>query len=200
MNGINVPARDLRDKEKLKKIPHDRPGYYKWWANESELNDILDALGEKNTGIQWETRHAPDNPDKVQYCIYIGIAVRESVRSRLNWHVNQISTRSNIQHRTLSTLRQTVAALIGDSMADDRKTNDFIDKLTVEYFLSEYSIGSKSAIDHIKEIEDSYLQNSANLYILNIQGNKHKKSYAKDLIKRRKYARQEALNYFPQDR
>ena len=29
-----IEAKKLREKENLKEIPNDKPGYYKWWANE----------------------------------------------------------------------------------------------------------------------------------------------------------------------
>ena len=44
MESNFVPAYKLRDKNELKKIPNDKPGYYKWWANHDTLQIILDKL------------------------------------------------------------------------------------------------------------------------------------------------------------
>lgn len=38
-----VLASDLRNKENLKKIPNNMPGYYKWWAPKKSLELLLNS-------------------------------------------------------------------------------------------------------------------------------------------------------------
>lgn len=40
-----IEAFKLRDKVQLDTIPRNKPGYYKWWAQENELQIILNKLG-----------------------------------------------------------------------------------------------------------------------------------------------------------
>lgn len=151
-------AKTLRDKNVLKEIPKDRPGYYKWWATEDDVIAILDKLGVSHT-------EAIDNMNKkeffgeVRYCIYIGIAVSESLKSRLNHHVNG----ANIE---VSTLRKTLCGLFGTT-----HINAFIDRLVIEYFPSDNAIKSQEAKEELHNIERAHLKD--NLYILNIQENNH---------------------------
>ena len=188
--GIKINAKELRDIDKLNNIPSDKPGYYKWWARESDLKFILKNLGKEFEDMKAFFEYSDDG----SYCIYIGIATKESLRSRLNWHINTNSTKSNIKNRTLSTLKQSISALVCRNMADDEKTNNFIDNLYVEYFLCNCEIKSEDALKQIKEIENSHLKNNDNLYILNIQENKHPQSCAKELKALRKIARLKGLD------
>lgn len=179
-------AKVLRDKNALKEIPSNHPGYYKWWATEDDVIAILDKLGVSHT-------EAVDNMEKkeilgeVRYCIYIGIAVSESVRSRLDWHINQQNTERNVKNGFLSTLRKTLSALFGKNMLDNEATNNFIDRLAVEYFLSENEIKSPEARDELHRTERAHLEK--NLYVLNIQENKHPLAPLKKLKAIRKNAK-----------
>lgn len=163
-----VKANELRNKTSLSNIP-DQPGYYKWYAERSELDRLLDKLSVNYADIQ--------NYLEVEgglYCIYVGIAVKESLRKRLNWHINDPHTESRVKNGTLSTLRQSIASLIAANQYDARATNDFIDKLRVEYFPSTNPIGSQEAQVEIHTIERNAMKD--HLYILNIQENKHIKA------------------------
>ena len=184
MESNFVPAYKLRDKDELKKIPNDKPGYYKWWADRDTLQIILDKLNMQFDGIKnyLEVKNG-------YYCIYVGVAIKESLQARLNWHINQINKPTNVKSGTLSTLRKTISSLVGKNMLDTDATNDFINKLLVEYYLFDDSIKSQTAKDKIHKIENDLL-NCDTLYILNIQDNHHKLSPKKELKKLRKIARQ----------
>ena len=128
MNGFIVNAKDLRDKENLDKIPHDLPGYYIWWAKKEDFERIARKL---NFDFPMECFHIQNG----YIAIYIGIAAREAIADRLHWHIHTKHTLGRIQYRTLSTFRHSISSLFGKDMMDEKITNEFIDRLRVEYFL-----------------------------------------------------------------
>jgi len=179
-----VAAYKLRNTEELSTIPNDKPGYYKWWSPDDILQIILDKVG-----VALEDIEKYLEKKNGYYCIYVGVAIKESLRARIDWHVNQINTPTNVKCGTLSTLRQTISALIGSNMLDTKATNEFIDKLLIEYFASKHPIKSQEAKYEIHQIETALL-NSNTLYILNIQDNHHPLSPKGKLKELRKLAKQ----------
>ena len=179
-----IQAHKLREKENLNKIPNDKPGYYKWWATKKSLQIILDKLDISFQAIE----NFLEERDGL-FCIYVGVAIKESLRNRLNWHINQVNNISNVKNGTLSTLRQTISSIVGANMLDTTATNNFIDTLYVEYHLINLPIKSQEARDKIHKIEADLL-NCNTLYILNIQDNHHKLSPRRKLTELRKTARQ----------
>ena len=103
-----IKAVSLRNKMKLNKI-FSLPGYYKWWASRFLLDVILDTLNVPFPEIEnaLETKNG-------LYCIYVGIAVKESVRNRLNWHVNDMHTSSSILSALIFTylIKLTIRAIV----------------------------------------------------------------------------------------
>ena len=87
------------------------------------------------------------------YYIYVGIAVKESIRDRLNWHINQHHTISSVKSGILSTLRQTISSLVAGNQFDEKTTNSLIDLLFVEYFPINLEIKSDKAKEKIENIE-----------------------------------------------
>jgi len=147
-------------------IPGDRPGYYKWWAEKTDLDILLDGLNLSSQDLLQFIERKQN-----LYCIYVGIAVNESIRSRLDWHVNDPQTESRVKNGTLSTLRQSISSAVCHNQYDKKGTDDFIDRLFVEYFDVDSRIKSTEAKDIIIAIESKMM--SDNLCILNIQGNRH---------------------------
>ena len=88
-----ILARDLRKKENLLAI-ENKAGYYKWWAGASEFEIIL-----KELNVDLETIKSSVEIKDDLFCIYVGIAAKESVRDRLNWHVNDSHTASRVKKR-----------------------------------------------------------------------------------------------------
>ena len=160
-----IKASSLRDKEHLKSISA-LPGYYKWWAAQSELDVILKALNINFSDIN----NALEIKDGL-FCIYVGIAVKESVRARLDWHVNDKHTASQVLNGTLSTLRQSISSIVAGNQSDKEATNNFIDKLYVEYFYCNEPIKSEAAKISLHETEKKLL--AEYLRVLNIQENHH---------------------------
>lgn len=179
-----IKASSLRNKDNLKSIS-SLPGYYKWWAAKSELEVILKALNISFSEIEnaLETRND-------LYCIYVGIAVKESVRNRLNWHVNDKHTVSQVRSGTLSTLRQSISSIAAGNQYAKEATDTFIDKLYVEWFYSNNPIKTEAAKNELHEIEKQLL--AEYLRVLNIQDNHHFlsgsiKSKLKNLRKKSKH-------------
>ena len=160
-----ISARDLRDKDNLLKI-EDKPGYYKWWASREDLDFIL-----KRLSVSFDDIKSGLEVKDGLYAVYVGIAVKESVRKRLDWHVNDKHTESQVQNGTLSTLRQSIASLVAGNQYDKEATNGFIDRLRVEYFVSGNPVKSEAAKEELHRIERELL--ARNFYILNIQENTH---------------------------
>lgn len=177
-------AKSLRDKINLISVPGDKPGYYKWFCQKEDLIIILNALGERFDDLEkyFEKR---DN----LYCIYVGVAINESIRSRLDWHINQSNNYVAVRTGFLSTLRQSIASVISGDMSDTISTNNFIDKLYVEYHYFDYVIKSDEAKEYIGDIERKLLS-SDKLYILNIKDNKN--FLAKEILPKLKNMRKNA--------
>ncbi|MCQ2402405.1 MAG: hypothetical protein MJ202_01590 [Lentisphaeria bacterium] len=167
-----IQANLLRNKEILLQIPNDRPGYYKWWAARQDFEKIASKLQADSASL-WPYIEKKED----LYCIYVGIAAKESIRSRLNWHVNDPHTLGRVKSGTLSTLRQSISSIIAGNQLAKKETNDFIDRLTIEYFIIDRAISSKDsqeASEELNKIERKLM--SDKLYILNIKDNKHEKS------------------------
>ena len=162
---MKINAKELRNKENLLNIPNSLPGYYKWWAEKTELDTILLALNAEYS----ELSSFIEQKDGL-YCIYVGIAAKESIRKRLDWHVNDTHTTSRVLNGTLSTLRQSISSVVAHNQYDKVATDTFIDKLTIEWFAIDDPIKSQAAIDKLHAIERSIM--SEHLYVLNIQDNK----------------------------
>ncbi|SHJ04648.1 hypothetical protein SAMN05720471_1151 [Fibrobacter sp. UWP2] len=194
MHGFFFEPKELRpvDNEKSPKLNEieNRPGYYKWWANKKDFRMILSKLGaDFDTIIRENVVECFDE----FYCVYVGIAVKESVRSRINWHVNDKHDKKRVEKGYLSTLRQTISSIVANNQLAKKETNDFIDRLKVEVFYSNYEINSIEAKTEIEKIEKDLIQ--AKLRVLNIRDNEHPsaQSMKKTLQKLRKESKAKAL-------
>lgn len=184
---MKVSAKALRGGAKC--VPKGKPGVYSWWADRTGLNVILSALG-----LEFEKVKNCLEREEDEYCIYVGIAVKEDVRSRLDWHVNQINTPYAVKSGFLSTLRQSLAAVLGTEMTDTDGVNAFMDGLFVRYTLLDFPVKSQQAADAAHEWENAKLNGGA-LYLLNIQNNRsHPLSPRKKLSELRKLSKQKALS------
>ena len=183
-----IEAKKLRNKEYLNEVPKDMPGWYKWWAQKESLEILLNSKYINNKYLSdllpYLTTKVIDG--KTYYYIYVGVAIKESIKNRLNWHVNQHHTKSSVESGFLSTLRQTISSLVAGNQYDEDATNDLIDMLIVEYYEVDLPIKSKEAKEKIERIEKSEL--SENVIPLNLRDNKSSvvKEYLKELSSTRK--------------
>ena len=191
LSGKIVFAKELRSAEKISEIPKNRPGWYKWWAPKEEVKLILNSPYINDNYLEeflpyLTTRNING---KEYYYIYVGIAVKESIRNRLNWHINQHHTKSSVESGFLSTLRQTISSLVSCNQYDEKATNNFIDSLVIEYHSVNLEIKSEKAKKLIENIEKSEMKN--NILPLNIRDNKKEilKKYLKELSRIRKISK-----------
>lgn len=176
-----IEAYKLRDKEILKQIDKTKPGWYLWLADDDSLKLLLDSKYINKTYYEiikpYLTTKEINN--KTYYYIYVGIAVRESINERLNWHVNQHHLKSSVESGYLSTLRQSLSSLIASNQYDEEATNKFVDTLLIEYHPIDLPIKSEEAKQVIEEIEQKEL-NTKTLPI-NLKDNKN--IYVKEFLK-----------------
>lgn len=190
--GRIVLAKDLRKKENIEKIPKNKPGWYRWWAPENALVKLLNSkyLDKKYLDILLPKLTQKKINGNIYYFIYVGIAVNESIRGRLNWHVNQHHTESSVKSGFLSTLRKSISSLVAENQFDESATNELIDMLIIEYNTIDFKIHSIEAKNKIEEHECLEINN--NVLPLNIKGNKNE--YLKEYKKQLKLIRKKSRN------
>jgi len=166
-------AKDLRNKAELAKIPGDKPGWYRWWASEKALKSLLNSPFIQNQYLDELLPQLKTHSwaGKTLFYVYVGIAVKESIRKRLNWHVNDPHDKRRVENGVLSTLRQSISSLIAGDQSQKDATNHLIDDCLIEYCALDYPIGSVNAKDAIEQIEQDELAN--NVLPLNIQDNRN---------------------------
>lgn len=190
-NGTLLLAKTFRDLETRKNVPNDKPGYYKWWASKKSLELLLNSsfINKKYLDDILPFLCSKIIDGKDYYYIYVGIAVKESIYSRINWHIRQSHTISSLKSGYLSTFRFSLCSLLSLDYIDEISTNKFIDELYVEYFTIDEKIKSKKAKNIIEKIEKKEIENN-NLPI-NISGNNSTvlKPFIKELKKARKLSK-----------
>lgn len=167
-------------------------GSYRWWFKEKCISilSLTDSdsrllLQKKYNGITY-------------YALYYGIAVKETIRKRLDWHINQIHKESNIKSGYISTLRLTLGALLLHSMTikdpseSTKCVNAFIDNNCIVEWIP-YLENEKTRIvsDETIELAKEYW------YPLNIAKNHSSnkvKTYTQELKRLRKRFIIEMLN------
>ena len=186
-----IEAKAIRDKDYLHNIPNNMPGWYKWWAPEKALKLLLDSsYVSKKYFLDLLPSLTTKRINGVNYYyIYVGVAIKESIRDRLNWHVNQHHTKTSVESGFLSTLRQTISSLVAGNQYDEIATNNLIDMLIIEYYPVDMLIKSDQAKEKIERIEKEELAN--NLLPLNLRDNKNSivKEFLTDLSHARKQSK-----------
>lgn len=183
-----ITAKDLRKKDKLLKVPSNVPGWYKWWAPKEALSILLNSSYINNKYLNILKKHLTKKKinGKVYYYIYVGVAIKESIRDRLDWHVNQKHTTTSVVSGFLSTLRQSISSLVAGDQYNEKATNELIDMLVIEYYSINLPIKSIEAKEYIETIEKNEMNN--NVLPLNIRDNKNElvKDFLKELSMARK--------------
>ena len=146
-----IEARELRKPDILAAIPRDKPGWYRWWAPAKATRQLL---GEHFSALRPHLfRGKKGTPLQGLYCVYVDASADESIRTRLNWHVNQWHTINCLNHKMLSALRQNISCLIGIDQDDHLALNTFIDQLTVEYFPVDFWVHNRRANQCLRQME-----------------------------------------------
>ena len=136
------------------------PGVYKWWCREHMLRAILKKLKCNKIDINSDIEFFDLNEDRF-YCIYVGIATKRSLNSRIEWHISEHTLPQILSKNvTISTLRHSLSAIFfGDiSPSINKKLNKLMEFLFVSiHYESSYAIGSKEASKEIHKIESDIL-------------------------------------------
>ena len=156
-----IAVRILREQLECKSSGIEKqPGVYRWWFKAKAAQTLLENLPliqEELAKIQ--TR---DIDGEEYWCLYFGIS--KDMLGRAKWHITQKHSQSAVKHGTLSTLRNTLGALLGEDMSKSRdKVNEFMDDNC--YWEWDYSKTPKA-------VENAELSSVDKCYPLNIQENK----------------------------
>ena len=158
------------------------PGCYRWWFFEDEAIALLNKINFSPTFYHLIQKQIING--KSYWCLYCGIS--KNLKNRFVWHVFQKHTDSTVKHGALSTLRQTLSALLGASMSHaECLVNQFMDS----YCYFEYD--NVETHTQAEVWEKSELQSQEYAYPLNIQGNISLRKIAPDVIKTLKSLRKQ---------
>lgn len=155
------------------------PGVYCWWFKKDSASEFLKSLLPK---LEENKLKSCEINGEVYWALYFGMS--NDLKQRIKWHLCQHHTISSVKSGFLSTLRQTLSALLRINMSDsEREINDFMDKNC--YWEWNYT-STKSAAEDFEKRE---LQQTEYYYPLNIRHNRMMRvEWLKELIEeRRKY-------------
>ena len=144
-------------------------GVYRWWFPEESAKSLLSALN----GVDYESIEKKTINDKQYWCLYFGSS--SDLVQRFYWHTTQGHSTTAIKNSALSTLRQTICALLKINQSDataKQKVDDVLDECYWEWYAT-------SSIEEAKEIEKKGLKNG--YYPLNIQNNEGVKNKHKNM-------------------
>lgn len=152
-------------------------GVYCWWFKREAAQGLLVKLPlpqEELAKIQER-----EIEGESYLALYFGIS--KDMLARAKWHTMQKHSTSAVKHGTLSTLRQTISALLGEDMSQSEDAvNEFIDSNCYWEWEWEYPESYK-----LREIDE--LSSTTKCYPLNIQDNNTvTKEVRKELTKLRK--------------
>ena len=129
-------------------------GCYRWWFREDGAKELLSALP-----VNWDNIQVRTIDGSKYYTLYFGIS--DKLIDRLDWHINQRHTMSQVSAGTISTLRTTISSLLGKPVSEsETDVNNFIDK----YCYVEFENDSNAKARETEELRTNY-------YPLNIQEN-----------------------------
>ena len=142
-------------------------GIYCWWFKKDVALKLLANLplnADEKAKIQKR-----DIDGEEYWALYFGIS--KDMLGRANWHVMQSHTESAVKNGTLSTLRNTIGALLNKDMSKSQNiVNNTIDTCYWEW---EYNSDPK-------EVENNELTSTTKCYPLNIQENQ---TVSKEVLK-----------------
>ena len=152
----------LRD-DKFKCVDKRRPGFYRWWFKKEAAQSLIKDMDEWLTdNDRFLTREFDDGE---YVALYFGIST--DMRGRIRWHANQKHTSSTVSKGFLSTLRQTLSALLGSPMSESyQKINEFIDENCI------WEWAYTDTPEEARQIElETLSPNSPYYYPLNVEAN-----------------------------
>ena len=162
---------DLRSRlQKAETVCDAKPGWYRWWCKKEAASQILRPLEPDMSKLLHENIDGKD-------CVAIYFGISKDLNGRIKWHICQNHTAGSIRSGFLSTLRQSLSALLDSDMSKSQQlVNNFIDdNCYLEY---ENTLTPKDAenIEKAELSQDYY-------YPLNISGAKSTPKHIKDNLK-----------------
>lgn len=138
------------------------PGVYRWWFREDVAQRLLSNLPQVDT--KRISKRMLDDGNHCYWALYFGIS--KDLKQRIVWHISQSHTPSAVKTGFLSTLRQTISALLNHDMT---KSQDVVNcVLDSCYWEWEYTTSEVEP----KDIETKELSQSQYIYPLNVAKNK----------------------------
>ena len=97
-------------------------GVYRWWFLKDVALELLKNLNDiDNNRIMKEQIDG-----KEYWCLYFGIS--KNLRQRIKWHTTQKHSTSTVKNGFLSTLRQTISAILNiDETKSEQKVNEIME-------------------------------------------------------------------------
>lgn len=182
-------AANLRDIDKSADRHWLLPGWYQWWAPYELSRELLGEFSESILPGLTQGR----NDLEGFHLMYIGIT-KETLFSRVvKWHICEKHDIGKCKHRTLSTFRQSISSLASGNWADESSTNAVIDRMKIEVFPVEMTVGALKTKHHLESLEDKQIER--HLVPLNIRGNNDPRlaNFHRYLQERRRQGRALAL-------
>lgn len=156
-NRISVGAVKAQD-PRFRDIPKE-PGVYRWWFP----RDLAEKLLKPLTGVDTKQISKEIVDGEEYWCLYLGIA--KDLRQRIRWHACQKHSPSAVKHGFLSTLRQSISALLGlDQTMSAADVSDVLEKCYWDWCPT-------ATKGDAEDIEKEQL--ISGYFPINIQGNKN---------------------------
>lgn len=156
-NRISVGAVKAQD-PRFRDIPKE-PGVYRWWFPRGLAEKLLKPLA----GVKINLIRKEIIDGKEYWCLYFGIA--KDLRQRIRWHTCQKHSPSAVKHGFLSTLRQSISALLGlDQTMSAADVSDVLEKCYWDWCPT-------ATKEDAEDIEKEQL--ISGYFPINIQGNKN---------------------------
>lgn len=159
MNYHRVLVKDLKEKDPKFLSVAKEPGVYRWWFPRDLAEKLLKPLADVDT--KQISKEIVDGGE--YWCLYLGIA--KDLRQRIRWHACQKHSPSAVKHGFLSTLRQSISALLGlDQTMSAADVSDVLEKCYWDWCPT----ATKGDAEDIEKV-----QLISGYFPINIQGNKN---------------------------
>lgn len=158
-----------------------RPGFYRWWFKKEAAQSLTKNMD------KWlkDNRFLIQSFDKEEYiALYFGIS--KDMRGRIRWHASQKHSPSAVSKGFLSTLRQTLSALLEIQMSKSEEAiNQFLDDNCV------WEWSYTDTYEDAHQVELNILATKDHYYPLNLKDNHTIDKVALDWLKqqRKEYRR-----------
>lgn len=138
---------------------------YRWWFKDGST--IVTEL-KNNSDIDCSKLITTIIDGTTYYALYVGIGV--NCQQRFKWHIQQKHIPSSVKSGFLSTLRQTLSALLNiDMTLSEHVVNIFMDQNCI----LEWDLYGHTSKQQLELIENSIINEPSGYYPLNIQKNKN---------------------------